>query len=158
RQHSWCDPNALDRYLRRRAGTRLRVGGTHGADAGGVLLCRVVPHLCPPATGSGPMSNDLAAQFVKRFGREVSIEGNLCQPADHFSVTVLYGPSGCGKTTTLRCLAGLERPEAGRITMGPMTWFDAGRRMFLTPQQRDIGYSFQEYALFPHLTVGRNIA
>lgn len=104
------------------------------------------------------MSNELAAHFVKRFGREVTIEGNLCQPADHFSVTVLFGPSGCGKTTMLRCLAGLERPEEGRIRMGPMTWFDVELGIFLTPQERDIGYLFQEYALFPHLTVGQNIA
>jgi molybdate transport system ATP-binding protein len=104
------------------------------------------------------MSADLAAQFIKRFGTGRVIEGNLCRPTDRFSVTVLFGPSGCGKTTTLRCLAGLERPEKGRITFGQALWFDAGQGVFLTPQQRDIGYLFQEYALFPHLTVARNIA
>jgi len=104
------------------------------------------------------MSTELAAQFVKRFGNEVTIAGSMCRPADRFSVTVLFGPSGCGKTTTLRCLAGLERPEEGRITIGQTTWFDAERRVFLSPQQRDIGYLFQEYALFPHLTVAQNIA
>jgi ABC-type sulfate/molybdate transport systems ATPase subunit len=70
----------------------------------------------------------------------------------------LFGPSGCGKTTTLRCLAGLERPEEGRITFGENTWFDAELRVCLTPQQRDIGYLFQKYALFPHLSVAQNIA
>jgi molybdate transport system ATP-binding protein len=101
---------------------------------------------------------DLAARFVKRFGHGAVVEAELQQPTDRFSITVLFGPSGCGKTTTLRCLAGLERPEEGRIAFGKTTWFDAEKRLFLTPQQRDIGYLFQEYALFPHLSVARNIA
>jgi molybdate transport system ATP-binding protein len=104
------------------------------------------------------MSEELTAQFIKRFGTERVIEGNLCRPTDRFSVTVLFGPSGCGKTTTLRCLAGLERPDEGRIKFGETRWFDSAQGVFLTPQQRDIGYLFQEYALFPHLTVARNIA
>jgi len=104
------------------------------------------------------MSTELAAQFVKRFRNGATIAGSLCLPADRFSVTVLFGPSGCGKTTTLRCLAGLERPEEGRITFGQRAWFDAEGHVFLTPQQRGIGYLFQEYALFPHLTVAQNIA
>jgi len=104
------------------------------------------------------MSAELVACFVKRFGRAVVVEADLRRPTDRFSITVLFGPSGCGKTTTLRCLAGLERPEEGRIVFGKTQWFDAERRVFLAPQQRDIGYLFQEYALFPHLTVGGNIA
>jgi molybdate transport system ATP-binding protein len=104
------------------------------------------------------MSAQLAADFVKRFGAGIVVRANLCRPTDRFSVTVLFGPSGCGKTTTLRCLAGLERPEEGRITFGDTPWFDAERQVCLTPQQRDIGYLFQEYALFPHLSVANNIA
>jgi molybdate transport system ATP-binding protein len=103
------------------------------------------------------MSADLLARFTRRFAGGAAVEADLRRPADRFSVTVLFGPSGCGKTMTLRCLAGLERPERGRITFGAATWFDAGRRVFLTPQQRDIGYLFQEYALFPHLTLAGNI-
>jgi iron(III) transport system ATP-binding protein len=71
---------------------------------------------------------------------------------------VLLGPSGCGKTTTLRSLAGLERPGQGRITFGDTTVFDADRRVNLTPDKRNIGMVFQSYALWPHLTVRRNIA
>jgi molybdate transport system ATP-binding protein len=104
------------------------------------------------------MSAELLARFVKRFGREVMVEAHFRQPTDRFSITVLFGPSGCGKTTTLRCLAGLERPEEGQITFQETPWFDAERRVFLTPQQRDIGYLFQDYALFPHLKVAGNIA
>jgi molybdate transport system ATP-binding protein len=103
------------------------------------------------------MNAELEAQFVKRFSNGVQVEGNLRQPTNRFSITVLFGPSGCGKTTTLRCLAGLDQPEAGHIMFEQTLWFDAERRLFLTPQQRDIGYLFQEYALFPHLTVAQNI-
>jgi molybdate transport system ATP-binding protein len=104
------------------------------------------------------MTTEFVARFVKRFRPGPVIESHLSRPTDRFSITVLFGPSGCGKTTTLRCLAGLDRPEEGRITFGQTAWFDAERHVFLTPQQRDIGYLFQEYALFPHLTVAGNIA
>jgi molybdate transport system ATP-binding protein len=74
------------------------------------------------------------------------------------SVLVLFGPSGSGKTTLLRCIAGLERPDAGRILYGDEVWFDAAEHRWLPPQKRRVGYLFQEYALFPHLTVEENIA
>src|SRR6516162_409194 len=108
--------------------------------------------------GAITMSSQLEARFEKRFSGGPVILADLHRPTDRFSVTVLFGPSGCGKTTTLRCLAGLERPEEGRIVFQEKTWFDARRREFLTPQQRDVGYLFQEYALFPHLSVAQNIA
>ncbi|HMP78802.1 MAG TPA: ABC transporter ATP-binding protein [Pirellulaceae bacterium] len=104
------------------------------------------------------MNAELVARFVKRFGDKVVVETDLRRPTDRFSITVLFGPSGCGKTTTLRCLAGLERPEEGRITFEKKPWFDSQQRVFMTPQQREIGYLFQDYALFPHLTVAQNTA
>jgi molybdate transport system ATP-binding protein len=104
------------------------------------------------------MTTELVARFVKRLGKGPVVESDLRRPTDRFSITVLFGASGCGKTTTLRCLAGLDRPDEGRITFGPTSWFDAERDVFLSPQKRDIGYLFQEYALFPHLTVAGNIA
>jgi iron(III) transport system ATP-binding protein len=70
----------------------------------------------------------------------------------------LLGPSGCGKTTTLRSVAGLERPDTGRITIGGTTVFDAARRVDVPPDKRRIGMVFQSYALWPHLTVRRNLA
>ena len=74
------------------------------------------------------------------------------------SVLGLFGPSGAGKTLTLQCLAGLIRPDAGRIVVGERVFFDAAANVDLSPQQRRIGYVFQGYALFPHLTVVKNIA
>src|SRR5204862_120663 len=85
------------------------------------------------------------------------IQVELRRPADAFSLTVLFGRSGSGKSTTLRCLAGLERPERGTIRFGDEVWFDAERGIFLPPQRRRIGYLFQDYALFPHLRVAQNI-
>jgi iron(III) transport system ATP-binding protein len=70
---------------------------------------------------------------------------------------VLLGPSGCGKTTTLRCLAGLETADSGAISLGGKTWFDSSRRIALPPEKRNIGMVFQTYALWPHMTVRKNI-
>ncbi len=69
----------------------------------------------------------------------------------------LVGPSGAGKTSFLRALAGLERPVAGRITLGDEPWTDAEHRIHLPPEQRRVGYLPQDYALFPHLTVAGNV-
>jgi len=70
--------------------------------------------------------------------------------------TVLFGPSGSGKTTLLRMLAGLDRPDRGRIEFGKATWFDHEARVHVPPQKRRVGYVTQEPALFPHLTVLEN--
>ncbi|MBL9125937.1 MAG: ATP-binding cassette domain-containing protein, partial [Planctomycetaceae bacterium] len=93
-----------------------------------------------------------------RYRHGPSISAALTSPAQGFYVTTLLGASGCGKTTFLRCLAGLERPAVGRIQFGAETWFDAERRIHLPPQGRGVGLLFQDYALFPHLTVAENIA
>ncbi len=71
---------------------------------------------------------------------------------------VLFGPSGAGKTQTLRMIAGIAAPDAGRVAVAGRVLFDAERRVSLTPQQRRLAYVFQDYALFPHLTVRQNIA
>src|SRR5262249_41046419 len=70
----------------------------------------------------------------------------------------LLGPSGCGKTTTLRCLAGLERPEAGRLGIGNQTVFDSASGIFVPASDRGIGMVFQSYAIWPHMTVFENVA
>jgi molybdate transport system ATP-binding protein len=73
-------------------------------------------------------------------------------------VTVLYGPSGSGKTLTLDCIAGFVTPESGRIMLDNRILFDAEARVNLSPQQRSCGYVFQNYALFPHMTLRENLA
>ncbi len=71
---------------------------------------------------------------------------------------VLYGPSGAGKSLTLKAVAGLMTPDEGRITLNQRTLFDAAQGVNVRPQQRNVAYLFQDYALFPHLTVAQNIA
>ncbi len=73
------------------------------------------------------------------------------------STTALVGPSGSGKTTVLRAVAGLVKPESGRIACDETVWFDGERNVCLPPEERRVGLVFQDYALFPHLTVRQNI-
>ncbi|MBI3862518.1 MAG: ATP-binding cassette domain-containing protein [Planctomycetia bacterium] len=104
------------------------------------------------------MNHRLIATFERRYPGGPAIKASLRLPMNAFSVTALIGPSGCGKTTVLRCLAGLDPPEQGTITCGDDVWFDASRGIHASPQRRGIGFLFQEYALFPHLTLFENIA
>jgi molybdate transport system ATP-binding protein len=71
---------------------------------------------------------------------------------------VLFGPSGAGKTQTLKVIAGLVRAERGLVRVADRTLFSSAERVDLSPQQRRLAYMFQDYALFPHLTVRQNIA
>jgi molybdate transport system ATP-binding protein len=70
----------------------------------------------------------------------------------------LLGASGCGKSMTLKCIAGIEKPDDGKIILNGRTLFDSEKKINLTPQQRRVGYLFQQYALFPNMTVEKNIA
>jgi iron(III) transport system ATP-binding protein len=91
---------------------------------------------------------------TKRFGDVLAVDdASLC--VDRGSVLALLGPSGCGKTTLLRLIAGFERPDAG--TVGIAGREVAGPRVWVPPEQRRVGMVFQDYALFPHLTVSENV-
>lgn len=89
--------------------------------------------------------------LTKRFGRIVAVQDFSLEVAEGELVSLL-GPSGCGKTTVLRCIAGFERPDAGRILVDDRVLND------VPPERRGIGMVFQTYALFPHMTVAENIA
>jgi iron(III) transport system ATP-binding protein len=73
-------------------------------------------------------------------------------------IVTLLGPSGCGKTTTLRCLAGLEKPSAGKIVIGDRPVVDVAGGVFVPPHRRDLGMVFQSYAIWPHMNVLENVA
>ena len=72
-------------------------------------------------------------------------------------IFALLGASGCGKSMTLRCIAGIDTPDEGRIVLDGRTLFDSEKKINLTPQKRNVGYMFQDYALFPNMTVVKNI-
>ncbi|SNR89315.1 molybdate transport system ATP-binding protein [Humidesulfovibrio mexicanus] len=97
----------------------------------------------------------LRARLTKRLDR-FALDLEIACPAG--SILALTGPSGSGKTTLLRLLAGLDRPDAGRIELDGEAWLDTGAGIFHKPRQRTIGLVFQEYSLFPHMTLAQNIA
>jgi molybdate transport system ATP-binding protein len=103
------------------------------------------------------MAARLVASFTRQYDPGVSIRADLELDAGEGRVTVLFGASGSGKTTILRCLAGLDRPQAGFIRFGDDTWFDAATGVNRPPQLRRLAYVSQHYGLFPHLTVEQNI-
>ena len=100
----------------------------------------------------------LIENLVKRFGTgHAAVDGvNFEVPAGE--IVVLLGPSGCGKTTTLRCVAGLEHPTGGRISIGGRIVSEPERGVLVSPRERDIGMVFQSYAVWPHMTVRQNVA
>ena len=103
------------------------------------------------------MDAALKLRFRKTFPKAALIDVDLQVRLDPPIVTVLFGPSGAGKTTILRALAGLERSPNCVIHFGRETWVDGNNGVFIPPQQRRIGFLFQDYALFSHLTVEGNI-
>mgnify|MGYP002978296688 CR=1 FL=1 len=72
-------------------------------------------------------------------------------------VFAILGASGCGKSMTLKCIAGIERPDEGRIVLNDRVLFDSKKKINLPPQKRKVGYMFQDYALFPNMNVVQNI-
>ena len=103
------------------------------------------------------MPEIILEKVTKRFDKFVAVDNLDLHIADRGFVTLL-GPSGCGKTTTLRMIAGLETPTEGRILIDGKPVFDSTKGINVPPNKRDIGFLFQNYALWPHMTVYDNIA
>lgn len=95
----------------------------------------------------------LSVDIEKRLG---DFHLKVCFDA-HPGVLALLGASGSGKSMTLKCIAGIEKPDRGRIVLDGRVLFDSEQKIDLPPQKRKVGYLFQEYALFPHMTVEQNI-
>jgi iron(III) transport system ATP-binding protein len=95
---------------------------------------------------------------TKRFGadRAPATDG-LSFTVESGRILALLGPAGCGKTTTLRLIAGFETPDQGRIAIAGQTVADADRGIHVEPEARGVGVVFQDYALFPHLTMAQNV-
>lgn len=122
------------------------------SDAAPVTAARTVAAAAPAA------GITLAIDVERHFSGGPVVGAAFDLDLGRAETLVLFGPSGSGKTTILRCLAGLDRPDRGRIAVGGEPWFDAAARVHVPPQRRRIGYLPQGFALFPHLDVRSNVA
>jgi molybdate transport system ATP-binding protein len=107
-----------------------------------------------------PVCSKLDARIVKRFppaSNSAPFTLDVKVEADP-GISILFGASGAGKTLTLDCIAGFAHPDSGRILLGGRILFDADARVNIGPQGRECGYVFQNYALFPHMTLRENLA
>ena len=103
------------------------------------------------------MPRIILKHVTKRFGKVIAVD-DLNMVIEDRSFITLLGPSGCGKTTTLRMIAGLETPTEGEISIDDRIVFSSEKHIDVSPAKRDTGFLFQNYALWPHMTVYRNIA
>ena len=97
------------------------------------------------------------SNLVKKYDSVLAVD-NVSFEAERGEFLTLLGPSGCGKTTILRCIAGLERPDEGEISIGGKAMVSCQSGLFVEPDQRGLGMVFQSYAIWPHLTVFQNVA
>ena len=111
------------------------------------------------------MPEIVLTNITKSWPRAGGKKGERTVGVDNLNLTIkdrgfitLLGPSGCGKTTTLRMIAGLETPTSGKITIGGKVVFDSEKGINISPDKRNVGFLFQNYALWPHMTVYKNIA
>jgi iron(III) transport system ATP-binding protein len=126
-----------------------------------IVPATTTPVEAVPATPRAALSvevADLTKTFRRANGTTVTPIDDVSLQIDQGEFVVLLGPSGCGKTTLLRCIAGLEVPDRGRIDVHGRTVFSSDRRVNEPPERRKLGMIFQSYALWPHLTVRENVA
>ena len=103
------------------------------------------------------MSRIELTNVTKRWGQFYAVD-NLSMVIEDNAFVTLLGPSGCGKTTTLRMIAGLETPTSGRITIDGVPVFDSQKGINVSANKRKVGFLFQNYALWPNMTVYQNIS
>jgi molybdate transport system ATP-binding protein len=103
------------------------------------------------------MAGALIVDAERRFSRGPTVAASISLPLEPPDVTVLFGPSGAGKTTILRFIAGLERPDDGRVVCGDAEWFRSDPPVWVAPQRRGVGFLHQDLALFAHRTVRGNV-
>jgi len=108
-------------------------------------------------SGSGA-KRTLTVDMTRSYPGGPSVSAAIRVPLVPAEVAIVFGPSGAGKTTLLRTIAGLETPDQGSVRFGDDVWCDRTTGTWTSPQDRSIGYLFQDYALFPHLKVDANIA
>src|ERR1044071_5618241 len=100
----------------------------------------------------------LFTEYPNERGEVVKAAQDVSFSIEQGRLFTLLGPSGCGKTTTLRSIAGLERPQAGRISVNGRVVYSSSEGVFVAPNRRGFGMVFQSYAIWPHMTVFENAA
>src|SRR5213595_645962 len=100
----------------------------------------------------------LCTEYVDERGQTIRAAHEVAFEVPQGKLFTLLGPSGCGKTTTLRSIAGLERPRQGEISVGGDVVYSSQRSIFVPPNRRGLGMVFQSYAIWPHMTVFENAA
>ena len=103
------------------------------------------------------MANVRFDNITVRYGSNTVLD-NFSLEVESGKIVCLVGPSGCGKTTLVRALLGLNKPETGTITVGDRVLFDAKKRINVPAEKRNIGIVFQDYAVWPHMTVVENVS
>ncbi len=112
-------------------------------------------NLNSPLGAGGSLFIDIQRAMLTSEGK-TNLE--VCTEIKGNELLCLFGHSGAGKTTLLRILAGLTKPDKGRIVFNGTVWFDSDKKINIPSQERNVGYMFQDYALFPHMTVEKNIS
>jgi len=102
--------------------------------------------------------NSLFTEYASEHGTVVKAAQDVSFEVPEGKLFTLLGPSGCGKTTTLRSIAGLEKPTSGEIEVGGRTVYSSSRGIFVAPNKRNFGMVFQSYAIWPHMNVFQNVA
>jgi len=110
-----------------------------------------------PPLGVGGSSLSISIRHAM-FTSEGKTDLEICTEIHGNELLCIFGHSGAGKTTLLRILAGLTKPDKGRIVFNNTIWFDSEQKINIPPQERNVGYMFQDYALFPNMTVEKNIS
>ncbi|MDO9402950.1 MAG: ABC transporter ATP-binding protein [Polaromonas sp.] len=101
---------------------------------------------------------NLNTEYIDGQGRAVKAARDICFDVPEGKLFTLLGPSGCGKTTTMRSIAGLERPTSGDISVSGASVYSSSRDIFIAPNKRNFGMVFQSYAIWPHMNVFQNAA
>ncbi|HEV2431458.1 MAG TPA: ABC transporter ATP-binding protein, partial [Burkholderiales bacterium] len=100
----------------------------------------------------------LCTEYVGEHGQVIRAAHDVSFEVPQGKLFTLLGPSGCGKTTTLRSIAGLEKPRSGEIVVGGRVIYSSKQGVFVPPNRRGLGMVFQSYAIWPHMTVFENVA
>ena len=126
---------------------------------GAVTQLSMADDIRPPCRERSVLSvKSLNTEYAAAHGQVVKAAQDVSFEVPDGELFTLLGPSGCGKTTTLRSIAGLERPKSGAIEVGGQVMLSSDKGIFVAPNKRNFGMVFQSYAIWPHMNVFKNVS